>query len=82
MSTPDISRSSYMRSPSPVSMASVDMSPSVDTKLRDMESLLSQQKSTINQQKDDIAAQKKKIRRLEMAVQHLYREDYNLEDID
>ena len=47
-----------------------------------MEIILNQQKSTIAQQKDDIAAQKKKIRKLELSIQHLYKEDYNLEDID
>ena len=82
MSTPDMSRSSYCRSPSPISMATPDLSPNVDTKLLDLESVLCQQKITINQQKQDISVHKKKIRKLEMAVQHLYKEDYNLEDID
>ena len=63
-------------------MASPDVTSNVDSKLRDMEIILSQQKSTIIQQKEDIAAQKKKIRKLELSIQHLYKEDYNLEDID
>ena len=82
MSTPDMARSSYFRSPSPLSIATPDLSPSVDAKLQNLESVLCQQKLTINQQKQEISVHLKKIKKLEMAVQHLYKEDYNLEDID
>ena len=44
--------------------------------------MISQQKATINQQKQDIDEHKNIIKKLERAVQHLYKEDYNLEDID
>ena len=91
MSTPDLSKSSsYFRSPSPSPSASASVSSQdlsacqqeVDSKIKELEQVITQQKSVINQQKLDIAEHKKIIKRLEMAVQHLYKEDYNLEDID
>ena len=83
MSTPDLSQPSYFRSPSPMSMTGTpDMSSNVDHKLQDLEGVLCQQKLTIKEQKEEISVHKKKIRKLERAVQHLYKEDYNLEDID
>ena len=82
MSTPDLSQPSYFRSPSPISMATPDLSTNVDHKLKDLEGVLCQQKLTITEQKEEISVHKKKIRKLERAVQHLYKEDYNLEDID
>ena len=54
----------------------------VDTKIRELETVISQQKATINQQRQDITEHKNIIKKLERAVQHLYKEDYNLEDID
>lgn len=83
MSTPDLSKSSsFFRSPSP-SLSSQDIpSMDVDNKIKDLENVISQQKATINQQKQDIAEHKSIIKKLERAVQHLYKEDYNLEDID
>ena len=89
MSTPDLSKSSsFFRSPSPspsvsASVSSQDVSAlDFDSKIKDLESVITQQKNTIHQQKLDIAEHKKIIKKLEMAVQHLYKEDYNLEDID
>ena len=89
ISTPDLSKSSsYFRSPSPspsvsASVSSQDVSGrDFDSKIKDLESVITQQKTTIHQQKLDIAEHKKIIKKLEMAVQHLYKEDYNLEDID
>ena len=83
ISTPDLSKSSsYFRSPSPSPSLSRQSSQDFDGKIKDLEQVISQQRATINQQKLDIADHKKIIKRLEMAVQHLYKEDYNLEDID
>ena len=81
MSTPDLTKSSsYFRSPSP-SFSSQDHH-STESKVTELEAVIQQQKATISQQKNDIAEHKKIIKKLERAVQHLYKEDYNLEDID
>ena len=84
MSTPDLTKSSsFFRSPSP-SFSTQDLHSSTDfeSKISELESVIQQQKNTITQQKNDIADHKKIIKKLERAVQHLYKEDYNLEDID
>ena len=63
-------------------MNTPDLSHNMDEKMKDFEGVLSQQKMSLKEQKDDISVNQKKIRKLERAIQHLYKEDYNLEDID
>ena len=83
MSTPDLTRSSsYFRSPSPSFSSNHDLPSSTESKVTELETVIQQQKATISQQKNDIAEHKRIIKKLERAVQHLYKEDYNLEDID
>ena len=54
----------------------------MDNKIKELENVIEHQKSTILKQNQDIKEHKTIIKKLERAVQHLYKEDYNLEDID
>lgn len=84
ISTPDLTKSSssFFRTPSP-SVSSQDISGlEVDSKIKELENVIEHQKTTIEKQNQDIKEHKSIIKKLERAVQHLYKEDYNLEDID
>ena len=85
ISTPDLTKSSssFFRTPSPSISSQENISSlEVDNKIKDLENVIEHQKSTILKQNQDIKEHKTIIKKLERAVQHLYKEDYNLEDID
>ena len=85
ISTPDLTKSSssFFRTPSPSISSQENVSSlEVDNKIKELENVIEHQKSTILKQNQDIKEHKTIIKKLERAVQHLYKEDYNLEDID